>query len=138
MNETLSGALTNPKKAENIMNILDNLNIAILDAEEAKQYQNKIEEEMRGPFLLSDKISRILSACICARRRRYHCLCVSKKWPSQTIEREELRAQHELFSIHLMAEIQMDLAHQLLCQGETFDCIVLEEKQKAGNLTMQC
>ena len=49
INDALPGSMTDPKGAENIMSILENLDIEILDTEEIEQYQSKAEEEMAAP-----------------------------------------------------------------------------------------
>jgi RNA polymerase primary sigma factor len=129
INETLPGALTNPKEAENIINILENLNIEILDTEEIEQYHSKMEEEMAAPIpSASDNIEDPVRMYLRQMGQvplltRAEEVAISKK-----IEREELRAQDELFSIHLTAEFQIDLAEKLLRRDERFDRIVLDKK----------
>jgi RNA polymerase primary sigma factor len=129
INETLPGALTNPKEAENIINILENLNIEILDAEEVEQYRNKVEEEMAEPVSLSRENIEDPVRMYLRQMGQVPLLTRTEEVAiSKTIEREELRAQDELFSIHLTAEFQIDLAEKLLCREERFDRIVLDKK----------
>ncbi|MDR0742694.1 MAG: hypothetical protein LBE98_04505 [Puniceicoccales bacterium] len=129
INETLPGALANPKEAENIINILENLNIEILDAEEAEQYRSKVEEEMAEPVSSSGENIEDPVRMYLRQMGQVPLLTRTEEVAiSKTIEREELRAQDELFSIHLTAEFQIDLAEKLLCREERFDRIVLDKK----------
>ncbi|MDR1173689.1 MAG: RNA polymerase subunit sigma, partial [Puniceicoccales bacterium] len=129
INETLPGALANPKEAENIINILENLNIEILDAEEAEQYRSKVEEEMAEPVSPSGENIEDPVRMYLRQMGQVPLLTRTEEVAiSKTIEREELRAQDELFSIHLTAEFQIDLAEKLLCREERFDRIVLDKK----------
>lgn len=129
INATLPGALTNPKEAENIINILENLNIEILDTEEIEQYQSKMEEEMATPKSPSaDNIEDPVRMYLRQMGQVPLLTRAQEVSISKTIEREELRAQDELFSIHLTAEFQIDLAEKLLCRDERFDRIVLDKK----------
>lgn len=47
---------------------------------------------------------------------------------SKRIEKAELQAQDELFSVHLTAPFQIALAERLLRREERFDRIVLDKK----------
>jgi RNA polymerase primary sigma factor len=128
INEALPGALTNPREAENVINILENLNIEILDTEEIEQYHSKVEEEMAAPVSSSDTVEDPIRMYL---RQMGQVPLLTRNEEvaiSKTIEREELRAQDELFSIHLTAEFQIDLAEKLLGRDERFDRIVLDKK----------
>jgi RNA polymerase primary sigma factor len=129
INETLPGVLANSKEAENIINILENLNIEILDTEEIEQYHSRIEEEMAAPKPpSSDNIEDPVRMYLRQMGQVPLLTRAEEVAISKTIEREELRAQDELFSIHLTAEFQIDLAEKLLRRDERFDRIVLDKK----------
>jgi RNA polymerase primary sigma factor len=129
INETLPGSLTNSKEAENIINILENLNIEILDTDEIEQYHSKMEEEMAAPTSSSsDNIEDPVRVYLRQMGQVPLLTRGEEVAISKTIEREELRAQDELFSIHLTAEFQIDLAEKLLRRDERFDRIVLDKK----------
>ncbi|MDR1413682.1 MAG: RNA polymerase sigma factor RpoD [Puniceicoccales bacterium] len=128
INEALPSAITNPKEAENIINILENLNVEILDTEEIEQYHSKMEEEMAAPSPSSDTVEDPIRMYL---RQMGQVPLLTRNEEvaiSKTIEREELRAQDELFSIHLTAEFQIGLAEKLLNRDERFDRIVLDKK----------
>ncbi|MDR3144628.1 MAG: RNA polymerase subunit sigma, partial [Puniceicoccales bacterium] len=129
INETLPGTVTNPKEAENIINILENLNIEILDTEEIEQYRSKMEEAAAPAATQSgDNVEDPVRMYLRQMGQVPLLTRTEEVAISKTIEREELRAQDELFSIHLTAEFQIDLAEKLLCREERFDRIVLDKK----------
>ena len=132
INETLPGTLINPKEAENIINILENLNIEILDAEELAQ-QNETEAE----DIIANKVDKTSTGdniedpvrMYLKQMGQVPLLTRSEEVAiSKTIEKEELKAQDELFSLHLTADFQINLAEKLLKREERFDHIVLDKK----------
>ncbi len=129
INKVLPETITGTKEIENVMSILENLGIEILDADEIEQHQNKIQEALKEA---ENNTSEIIEDPVRMYLRqmgqvplltRDQEVAISKR-----IEREELKAQDELFSIHLTAKFQIDLAEQLLQREERFDRIVLDKK----------
>jgi RNA polymerase primary sigma factor len=117
-----------PEEIENIINILDHLEIEILDGDEVEAYQQRLEEESLSSFspeeIAEDPVRMYLRQMgqvpLLTRNEE---VSISKR-----IENAELQAQDELFSIHLTAEFQIDLAERLLQREERFDQIVLDKK----------
>ena len=129
INNALPGSMTDPKGAENIMSILENLDIEILDTEEIEQYQSKAEEEMAAPKApFADTVEDPVRMYLRQMGQVPLLTRAQEVSISKTIEREELRAQDELFSIHLTAQFQIDLAEKLLNRDERFDKVVLDKK----------
>ena len=129
INNALPGSMTDPKGAENIMSILENLDIEILDTEEIEQYQSKAEEEMAAPKApFADTVEDPVRMYLRQMGQVPLLTRAQEVSISKTIEREELRAQDELFSIHLTAKFQIDLAEKLLNRDERFDKVVLDKK----------
>ena len=129
INDALPGSMTDPKGAENIMSILENLDIEILDTEEIEQYQSKAEEEMAAPKApFADTVEDPVRMYLRQMGQVPLLTRAQEVSISKTIEREELRAQDELFSIHLTAQFQIDLAEKLLNRDERFDRVVLDKK----------
>jgi RNA polymerase primary sigma factor len=129
INDVLPETVTNTQEIENVMSILENLDIEILDADEVEQYQSKVQDELRES---SSRTSEIIEDPVRMYLRqmgqvplltRDQEVAISKR-----IEREELKAQDELFSIHLTAEFQVNLAKKLLQREERFDRVVLDKK----------
>jgi RNA polymerase primary sigma factor len=125
----LPETVTSAQEIENVMNILENLDIEILDADEVEQYQSKIQDELREPSggtseIIEDPVRMYLGQMgqipLLTRDQE---VAISKR-----IEREELKAQDELFSIHLTAGFQINLADKLLQREERFDRVVLDKK----------
>jgi RNA polymerase primary sigma factor len=130
INEALPEKVNNPEEIENVINILENLEIDILDAEEVESYkqrQEKSEEEqMRTSQLdiLDDPVRMYLKQMgqvpLLTREQE---VAISKR-----IEKAEQTALDVLFSVVLTARYQIDLAKKLLERQERFDRIVLDKK----------
>jgi RNA polymerase primary sigma factor len=124
----LPEGIENPEDIENIMNILDNLEIEIVDSEEseiekrrslaAAAADNPSENVGEDPVRMY--LRQMGQVPLLTREEE---IAISKR-----IERAELQAQDELFSIHLTAPFQIDLAERLLNREERFDRIVLDKK----------
>jgi RNA polymerase primary sigma factor len=117
-----------PEEIENIINILDNLEIEILDGDEVEAYRQRLDEEnfsnLSSAEIAEDPVRMYLRQMgqvpLLTRNEE---ISISKR-----IENAELQAQDELFSIHLTAEFQINLAERLLQREERFDRIVLDKK----------
>jgi RNA polymerase primary sigma factor len=130
INEALPEKVNNPEEIENVINILENLEIDILDAEEVESYkqrQEKSEEEqMRTSQLdiLDDPVRMYLKQMgqvpLLTREQE---VAISKR-----IEKAEQTALDVLFSVVLTARYQIELAKKLLERQERFDRIVLDKK----------
>lgn len=129
INKILPETVAGPQEIENVMSILENLGIEILDADEIEQHQNKILDELKEAEnntseIIEDPVRMYLRQMgqvpLLTREQE---VAISKR-----IEREELKAQDELFSIHLTAQFQIDLAEKLLQREERFDRVVLDKK----------
>jgi RNA polymerase primary sigma factor len=129
INDALPETVTSAQEIENVMSILENLDIEILDADEVEQYQIKVQDELKEPSggtseIIEDPVRMYLRQMgqvpLLTRDQE---VAISKR-----IEREELKAQDELFSIHLTAEFQINLAEKLLQREERFDRVVLDKK----------
>jgi RNA polymerase primary sigma factor len=129
INDILPETITNTQEIENVMNILENLDIEILDADEIEQYQSRVQSELRVP--LSSTSEAIEDPVRMYLRQMGQVPLLTRDQEvaiSKRIEREELKAQDELFSIHLTAEFQINLAEKLLQREERFDKVVLDKK----------
>jgi len=130
INESLPEKVNNPEEIENVINILENLEIDILDAEEVESYkqrQEKSEEEqMRTSQLdiLDDPVRMYLKQMgqvpLLTREQE---VAISKR-----IEKAEQTALDILFSVVLTSAYQIELAKKLLERQERFDRIVLDKK----------
>jgi RNA polymerase primary sigma factor len=130
INEALPEKVNNPEEIENVINILENLEIDILDAEEVESYkqrQEKSEEEqMRTSQLdiLDDPVRMYLKQMgqvpLLTREQE---VAISKR-----IEKAEQTALDVLFSVVLTGRYQIELAKKLVERQERFDRIVLDKK----------
>ncbi|UPA28387.1 MAG: RNA polymerase sigma factor RpoD [Verrucomicrobiota bacterium] len=128
ISDHLPDSIENPEDIENVMNILDNLEIEVVDNEEmeAEKKRSVAEAAARNPSenLGEDPVRMYLRQMgqvpLLTREQE---ISISKR-----IEKAELQAQDELFSIHLTAPFQIELAESLLNREERFDRIVLDKK----------
>jgi RNA polymerase primary sigma factor len=130
INGILPETVTNAREIENVMNILENLDIEIFDADEIEKYQIKVQSEQRE-ISSSSSSEAIEDPVRMYLRQMGHVPLLTREQEvliSKRIEREELKAQDELFSVHLTAEFQIELAEKLLRREERFDRVVLDKK----------
>jgi RNA polymerase primary sigma factor len=124
----LPESIENPEDIENIMNILDNLEIEIIDSEESEIEKRRSMAEIAasnpsenaGEDPVRMYLRQMGQVPLLTREEEIEI--------SRRIERAELQAQDELFSIHLTAPFQIELAERLLNREERFDRIVLDKK----------
>ncbi len=129
INKVLPETITGTQEIENVMSILENLGIEILDADEIEQHQSKIEDELKETENNTNEIIEDPVRMYLRQMGQVPLLTRDQEVAiSKRIEREELKAQDELFSIHLTAKFQIDLAEQLLQREERFDRVVLDKK----------
>ena len=127
ISEHLPESVNNPEDIENIMNILDNLEIDIVDSREEEIERLRLADqkiENNGENIGEDPVRMYL-------RQMGQVPLLSREQEisiSKRIEMAELQAQDELFSVHLTAPFQINLAERLLNREERFDRIVLDKK----------
>jgi RNA polymerase primary sigma factor len=128
ISEHLPESIENPEDIENVMNILDSLEIEIVDSEEFEIEKKRSVAEAAaenpsdsgGEDPVRMYLRQMGQVPLLTREQE---ILISKR-----IEKAELQAQDELFSIHLTAHFQIELAERLLNREERFDRIVLDKK----------
>ena len=130
LSEHLPESIESPKKVENIITILRNLEITIIDEDEVEEYKEKAEKtevtesKTTRSEIVDDPVRMYLKQMgQVALLTREEEVAISKR-----IEKAELRAQDELFIIDLTADFQIDLANKLISREERFDRIVFDKK----------
>jgi RNA polymerase primary sigma factor len=128
ISEYLPESIENPEDVENMMNILDNLEIEIVDTNDVERYVKQREagnlEDAPTEDVAEDPVRMYLRQMgQVPLLTRDEEISISKR-----IEKAELQAQDELFSVHLTADFQINLAERLLQREERFDRIVLDKK----------
>ena len=130
INKHLPESVKKPDEIENVINIIENLEIDIFDADEAERHRQKVEseeeEEIRaeGEDSLEDPVRMYLKQMgqvpLLSREQE---VAISKK-----IEKAEYAAQDKLFSFAITKDFHKDLALKLLERDERFDKIVVDKK----------
>jgi RNA polymerase primary sigma factor len=129
INRYLPESVKKPEEIENVINILENLEINILDNDEAEHYRKKIENAEEGQSIegednLEDPVRMYLKqmgqVSLLSRDEEVQ---ISKR-----IEKAEYAAQDKLFSVALSLNFQQDLARKLLEKNERFDKLVVDKK----------
>jgi RNA polymerase primary sigma factor len=129
INRHLPESVKKPEEIENVINILENLEINILDNDEAERYRQKIENaeedaSLEGEDNLEDPVRMYLKqmgqVSLLSRDEEVQ---ISKR-----IEKAEYAAQDKLFSVALSLNFQQDLARKLLEKNERFDKLVVDKK----------
>ena len=130
INEALPESVNNPEEIENVINILENLEIDILDAEEVETYKQRQEENEEQQLrtsqldILDDPVRMYLKQMgqvpLLTREEE---VAISKR-----IEKAEQSSTEVLFQVSLTARYQIELAKKLLERQERFDRIVLDKK----------
>jgi RNA polymerase primary sigma factor len=129
INRHLPESVKKPEEIENVINILENLEINILDNDEAEHYRQKIENAEENQSIededsLEDPVRMYLKqmgqVSLLSRDEEVQ---ISKR-----IEKAEYAAQDKLFSVALSLNFQQDLARKLLEKNERFDKLVVDKK----------
>ncbi len=130
INRHLPESVKKADEIENVINILENLEIDILDNEEAelqRQKEEAAEQEKNAEIAeenLEDPVRMYLKQMgqvpLLSRDQEVQ---ISKR-----IEKAEYAAQDKLFSVALSLNFQRDLANKLLRHEERFDRIVVDKK----------
>lgn len=130
INKHLPESVKKPDEIENVINIIENLEIDIFDADEAERHRQKVEsdeeDEIRaeGEDSLEDPVRMYLKQMgqvpLLSREQE---VAISKK-----IEKAEYAAQDKLFSFALTKDFHKELSLKLLERDERFDKIVVDKK----------
>ncbi len=130
INRHLPENVKNPDEIENVINILENLEIDILDNEEAEKYRQKIENNeddegrSEGEDTLEDPVRMYLKQMgqvpLLTREQEVQ---ISKR-----IEKAEYAAQDKLFAYGITCDFQTNLANKLIKREERFDKVVVDKK----------
>ncbi len=130
INQHLPEEINSQEDIENVVNILENLEIDILDADEIEHYKQRLDEteeaQARNSQMdsLDDPVRMYLKQMgqvpLLTREQEVE---ISKR-----IEAAEQKAQEALFSVGLTVQYQIDLVRQLISREERFDRIVSDKK----------
>ncbi|MGF1483799.1 MAG: RNA polymerase sigma factor RpoD [Opitutales bacterium] len=130
INKELPESVNHPEEIENIVNILENLEIDILDAEEVANYKARLEENEEQQArtaqadILDDPVRMYLKQMgqvpLLTREQE---VAISKR-----IEKAEQAALDTLFSVGITNAFQIELARKLINREERFDRVVLDKK----------
>lgn len=129
INRNLPESVKKPEEIENVINILENLEIDILDNDEAERYRQEAESAetetpVEGEDNLEDPVRMYLKQMgqvpLLTRDQEVQ---ISKR-----IEKAEYAAQDKLFSFAISLNFQQDLARKLLERNERFDKLVVDKK----------
>ncbi len=130
INSHLPESVKKADEIENVINILENLEIDILDNEEAERQRQQDEVSESGNISVSSEesfedpvrmyLKQMGQVPLLSREQE---VLISKR-----IEKAEYAAQDRLFSIALSLNFQRDLANKLLQHHERFDKIVVDKK----------
>lgn len=130
INTALPKSVSSHEEIENVISILENLDVDVISPEEVERYKRRLDASSEAELktsqldILDDPVRMYLKQMgqvpLLTREQE---VSISKR-----IERAELQAQNELFSVGLTAEFQIKLAKKLLNREERFDRIVLDKK----------
>lgn len=129
INRNLPESVKKPEEIENVINILENLEIDILDNDEAERYRQEAESAetetpVEGEDNLEDPVRMYLKQMgqvpLLTRDQEVQ---ISKR-----IEKAEYAVQDKLFSFAISLNFQQDLARKLLERNERFDKLVVDKK----------
>lgn len=130
INSHLPESVKKADEIENVINILENLEIDILDNEEAERQRQQDEVSESGNISVPSEesfedpvrmyLKQMGQVPLLSREQE---VLISKR-----IEKAEYAAQDRLFSIALSLNFQRDLANKLLQHHERFDKIVVDKK----------
>jgi RNA polymerase primary sigma factor len=116
---------------ENIINILENLEIRVLDADEIVKQEQEDREKLEKR-IQEDQIDTANEDPVRTYLRQMGKVPLLTRDQevsiSKRIESAEQKAQDELFSIRFAADFQLQLAQRLLAREERFDQVVLDKK----------
>ena len=131
INKHLTETLSRPEEFENVINILENLDVAILDNEEEVdnfKHRSDENEERQTRALQTETLDDPVRMYLRQMGQvplltRDEEVSISKR-----IENAEQKATKALFSVALTNRFQLDTAKKLAAREERFDKIVLDKK----------
>ena len=131
INSHLPDTVKKAEEIENVINILENLEIEILDNDEAERQRQQeeateledakaanVEENLEDPVRMY--LKQMGQVPLLTRDQEVQ---ISKR-----VEKAEYAAQDKLFSVALSLNFQRDLANKLLQHTERFDRVVVDKK----------
>ena len=130
INSHLPDSVKKADEIENVINILENLEINILDNEEAER-QRRQDAEGEGDSQLSSNEENLEDPVRMYLKQMGQVPLLSRDQEvviSKRIEKAEYAAQDKLFSVSLSLNFQRDLANKLLQHEERFDKVVVDKK----------
>ena len=130
INSHLPDSVKKADEIENVINILENLEINILDNEEAER-QRRQDAEGEGDGKLTPNEENLEDPVRMYLKQMGQVPLLSRDQEvviSKRIEKAEYAAQDKLFSVALSLNFQRDLANKLLQHEERFDKVVVDKK----------
>lgn len=130
INSHLPDSVKKADEIENVINILENLEINILDNDEAER-QRRQDTEGEGDSQLSPNEETLEDPVRMYLKQMGQVPLLSRDQEvviSKRIEKAEYAAQDKLFSVSLSLNFQRDLANKLLQHEERFDKVVVDKK----------
>ena len=130
INSHLPDSVKKADEIENVINILENLEINILDNEEAER-QRRQDAEGEGDSKLTSTEENLEDPVRMYLKQMGQVPLLSRDQEviiSKRIEKAEYAAQDKLFSVSLSLNFQRDLANKLLQHEERFDKVVVDKK----------
>lgn len=130
INSHLPDSVKKADEIENVINILENLEINILDNDEAER-QRRQDAEGEGNQTLSSNEENLEDPVRMYLKQMGQVPLLSRDQEvviSKRIEKAEYAAQDKLFSVSLSLNFQRDLARKLLQHEERFDKVVVDKK----------
>lgn len=130
INSHLPDSVKKADEIENVINILENLEINILDNDEAER-QRRQDTEGEGDSQLNPNEENLEDPVRMYLKQMGQVPLLSRDQEvviSKRIEKAEYAAQDKLFSVSLSLNFQRDLANKLLQHEERFDKVVVDKK----------
>lgn len=130
INSHLPDSVKKADEIENVINILENLEINILDNDEAER-QRRQDTEGEGDSQVNSNEETLEDPVRMYLKQMGQVPLLSRDQEvviSKRIEKAEYAAQDKLFSVSLSLNFQRDLANKLLQHEERFDKVVVDKK----------
>ncbi len=131
INSHLPDSVKKADEIENVINILENLEIDILDNDEAERQRQQEEAAETSTNALSENEDNQEDPVRMYLKQMGQVPLLSRDQEvniSKRVEKAEYAAQDKLFSVSLSLNFQRDLANKLLQHEERFDKIVVDKK----------
>lgn len=131
INSHLPDSVKKADEIENVINILENLEIDILDNDEAERQRQQETALESSAKLLSETEDNQEDPVRMYLKQMGQVPLLSRDQEvniSKRVEKAEYAAQDKLFSVSLSLNFQRDLANKLLQHEERFDKVVVDKK----------